>query len=196
MRRSVCCAAALAALAVAPVSWAQSSVYKWTDSQGKVHFSDQPPTEPAKDVSRQRVGGGTVEVSQLPYATQLAAKNNPVTLFTAPQCGDPCVRGRTLLSDRGIPYTERDAQANPKDAQTLRQLIGALQVPVLVLGKESVKGWDESAWHAALDSAGYPRTKLPGSLSPKPVVAPPPPAPPPEPAEPAPAQDAAAPPGK
>ena len=184
MRSSPWIAAALAAaLACAPDAPAQSTVYKWTDSQGKVHFSDSPPTEQAKNVTQKRMGGGEVDVSQLPYATQVAMKKNPVTLYTAPQCGDPCAEARTLLASRGIPYAERDAQANPADAEQVKKLIGALQVPVLVVGADPLKGYEESAWQSALDGAGYPRTKLPGTVAPKPAAPPKPPeAPPPEPA--------------
>lgn len=199
MRSSAWSVAALAmALGLASGAHGQSNVYKWTDSQGKVHFSDTPPNEPAKNVMQKRMGGGTVDVSQLPYATQLAMKNHPVTLYTAPQCGDPCANGRTLLADRGIPYTERDAQANPADAEAVKKLVGALRVPVLLVGSETMKGYDANAWQAALDGAGYPRTKLPGTLTPRPQVAPAPPPPPAASGEAAPSQEApaASPPGK
>ncbi len=178
MRSSPWIGAALAAaLACAPGARAQSTVYKWTDSQGQVHFSDAPPTEQAKNVTQKRMGGGEVDVSQLPYATQVAMKKNPVTLYTAPQCGDPCTEARTLLASRGIPYAERDAQANPADAEQVKKLIGALQVPVLVVGADPLKGYEENAWQSALDSAGYPRTKLPGTVAPKPVASAAPPQP-------------------
>jgi glutaredoxin len=162
-------AAAIAVALVLPA--AAQSVYKWTDSQGKVHCSDTPPTEPATGVTQKRVNTAPAENSQVPYAVQMAMKNHPVTLYTAPQCGDPCADGRTLLGDRGIPYTERNAQGSPADAEAVKKLIGALQVPVLVVGDNPLKGYDASAWHAALDTAGYPRTKLPGTLAPKPQIA-------------------------
>jgi glutaredoxin len=170
-------AALAATLACGLDAAAQSTVYKWTDSQGKVHFSDTPPAEQAKGVTQKRLGGGEVDISQLPYATQLAAKSNPVTLYTAPQCGDPCVNARSLLGARGVPYSERNAQASPADAEEVKRLIGALQVPVLVVGSNHLKGYEEGAWQSALDGAGYPRTRLPGTVAPKPVVAPPPPQP-------------------
>src|SRR6185436_3151331 len=128
-------AAALAgALACAFEAGAQNTVYKWTDSEGKVHFTDTPPPGQAKDVTQKRMGGGEVEATQLPYATQLAMKSNPVTLYTAPQCGDPCANARSLLGSRGVPYSERNAQANPADAEEVKRRIGALQVPLLVVG--------------------------------------------------------------
>jgi glutaredoxin len=163
---------------------AQSTVYKWTDSQGKVHFSDTPPADQAKGVTQKRIGSGDVDTSQLPYATQLAARKNPVTLYTAPHCGDPCTNARSLLGARGVPYSERNAQASPADAEEVKRRIGALQVPVLVIGPDHLKGYEEGAWQAALDGAGYPRTRLPGTVAPRPVVVPPPP-PPPQPEPPA-----------
>jgi hypothetical protein len=55
----------------------------------------------------------------------------------------------------------------------VKKAIGALQVPVLLVGNEALKGYSASAWNGALDSAGYPRTLPVGSLAPKPVIAPP-----------------------
>ena len=165
-----------AALLVASQAQAQSSVYRWVDKDGKVHFSDAPPAEEAKEVSQKSMGGGYVDEGQLPYATQMAMKRSPVTLYTSSNCGDLCASGRELLVNRGIPYSERNAQ-NPAEAETLRKLVGALEVPVLAVGETSLKGFSEGPWHSALDSAGYPRTKLPGQVMPRqpePVPAAPP----------------------
>jgi glutaredoxin len=159
--RALCIAALFTALD-AP---AQTNVYKWTDKDGKVHFSDTPPPMDAKSTSQKRLGGGYVETENLPYATQMAVKRNPVTLYSGGDCGDPCVRGRELLSKRGIPFSERDAQANPADQEALKKLIGGLDVPVLLIGESKIKGYEEGQWHSALDGAGYPRTRLPGQAT-------------------------------
>ena len=151
-----------AALAGALLAQAQTNVYRWTDKDGKVHFSDSPPPADAKDASQRRVGGGGTEDTQLPFATQLAARRNPVILFTGAACGDPCDKARDLLTRRGVPYTERDAQKNAEDQEALKKLAGALEVPYLLIGASGMKGFDEDAWQASLDSAGYPRTRLPG----------------------------------
>ncbi len=153
---------ALAALLVSSAALAQTNVYRWTDKDGKVHFSDAPPAADAKDVTQKQLGGGSVDESQLPYATQMAVRRNPVTLFTSNGCGEVCVQGRALLANRGIPFAERNAEVNPADAEALKQLIGELQVPVLLVGQTPMKGYDEGSWQAALDTAGYPRTRLPG----------------------------------
>jgi glutaredoxin len=166
--------AAIAALLVIAAQ-AQTNVYRWVDKDGKVHFSDTPPPEDAKNATQRRFGGGAADDSQLPYATQQAMKRNPVTLFTGNDCGDPCARGRNLLNARGVPFSEKNAQANAADQEALKKLIGSLDVPLLVVGESKTRGYEESTWNSALDSAGYPRTRLPGQAplrQPAPAAAP------------------------
>jgi glutaredoxin len=99
-------------------------------------------------------------------------KRNPVTLYVSNNCGELCSDGRNLLSQRGIPYTERNAETNPADAEKLKQIAGALQVPLLMVGDRPVKGFDQGNWNSVLDGAGYPRTRLPGQAAPRPTPAP------------------------
>ena len=157
---------AVAALAVS-CAWAQSTVYRWIDKDGKVQFTDSPPPTEAKSVTQKRMGGGYVDDSQLPFATQMASKRHPVTLYTSSDCGDLCAQGRSLLSRRGVPYAERNAQASQADQEALKKLAGSLSVPFLVVGESNVRGFDEDSWNAALDSAGYARTRLPGQAGPR-----------------------------
>jgi glutaredoxin len=161
-------ALALAACAMACAAQAQTSVYRWVDKNGNVHFSSEQPPSDATNVTQKRMGGGGGDEGQVPFATQQAMKTNPVTLFVSNNCGELCADGRKLLSDRGIPYTERNAEANPADADKLKQIVGALQVPLLLVGTRPVKGFDAGTWNSALDGAGYPRTKLPGQAGPRP----------------------------
>ena len=62
MRAFPLTAAALAvALSTALEAPAQTSVYKWTDADGKVYFSDTPPPPSVtKNVTEKRMGGGGV----------------------------------------------------------------------------------------------------------------------------------------
>ncbi|MBC8023839.1 MAG: glutaredoxin family protein [Burkholderiales bacterium] len=163
---------AIAGCALACAAAAQSNVYRWVDKDGKVHFSDGPPPQDAANVTQKRMGGGGVDEGQLPFATQEAMKRNPVTLYVSNKCGDLCTQGRTLLSNRGIPYTERNAETNPADGESLKKILGVLQVPLLMVGERPLKGFDESTWQTALDGAGYPRTKLPGQVGPRQAAAP------------------------
>src|SRR4051812_20635403 len=90
--------------ALALQAFAQGNVYRWTDKEGKVHFSDAPPPDDAKDVSQKRIGADPSDASAIPYESQVAMKRHPVTLYVADKCA-PCDEARALLSRRGIPYT-------------------------------------------------------------------------------------------
>jgi glutaredoxin len=111
------------------------------------------PVDGAKQVEQRRVQGYLAPAQPIPYATQQAAKHFPVTLWTA-NCGSACDKAKSHLARRGIPYTTKDAEA---DRDGLRKATGGLEVPVLVVGREALKGYAASTWDTALDAAGYPR---------------------------------------
>jgi len=143
------------------------SVYRWVDKDGKVSYSDTPPPADVKNVQQKRLGSGvTVDQDQLPYGVKLAMEKNPVALF-ANACGEPCSGGRALLSKRGVVYTERDPEKSAADAEALKKVAGALDVPVLTVGDKMMRGFDADAWNAALDAAGYPRNS-PFTTAPEP----------------------------
>ena len=148
---------------------AQSTLYRWVDKDGKVIFSDTPPPADVKDATQKRYGQAIPDQEQ-PYATQQAMKRNPVMLYVVPNC-DPCAKGRELLSNRGVPFSERDAQSNIETQQALKKLTGDLNVPLLVIGENRIKGFEEGSWNSALDTAGYPKERPYGQAPTQPTNA-------------------------
>lgn len=134
-------------------------VYKWTDSAGRVHYSDQPPPSSARSSAQMRGKGNVVEVDKESYDMRLARERNPVQLYSA-ACGPLCSQAEEHLRKRGIAFTLRDPSKDPEHGVALRQLTGALEVPVIVVGKAHQKGYEASSWDSLLDAAGYPRTPL------------------------------------
>ena len=135
-----------------------AQLYRWVDEKGNVEWRDTPPPPHAKKVEQRNMSGNTIETSTLPYSVQQAVKKFPVTLW-AFDCGEPCDRARAHLQKRGVPHVERNAQKEP---DALKSITGTLEVPVLLVGSRHLKGYLESDWDAALDSAGYPKTMPPG----------------------------------
>ena len=136
-----------------------AELYRWVDADGKVHYTDQQPPASAKKVEEKNLSSSTINTSELPYATQQAIKKSPVTLY-ANDCGEPCKQARDHLAQRGIPYATKNPQTSVADAEALKKLIGEAVVPVLVVGSAASKGYEKSAWDAALDTAGYPKSAL------------------------------------
>ena len=147
---------------------AQSELYRWVDADGKVHYSDQLPPANIKQVEKKKAAGGKPSDAPLPYVLQQAVKNFPVTLYTS-DCGDACARARALLAKRGVPYTEMDA-TDALTQEELRKLTGGpLDVPVLKVGRDAVRGFEEGQWNTSLDAAGYPNKPL---MAPRPPTKP------------------------
>ncbi len=152
---------------------AHADYYRWTDADGTVHYSDQPPPAHVRKVETVKAAGGRPTEAPLPYVLQQAVTNFPVLLFST-QCGDACKRAGELLAKRGIPYTELDAEA-PEVQEELKKLTGGpLEVPVLKVGNDALRGFEEGQWNMALDAAGYPQTPM---IPPRPPAKPVKPAP-------------------
>jgi glutaredoxin len=145
------------ALAAAASGAAAGELYRWVDENGRVHYTDQPPPPQARSAERKRLGDKP-DAAQLPYALKEAVKNFPVTLYTADDCGEACKQASAYLSRRGVPFTEKDAR-RPDNANTVMSLTGGkLEVPVLTVGRNTLRGYEQGAWANALDAAGYPRS--------------------------------------
>jgi len=154
-----------------------AQLYRWVDEKGRVEWRDTPPPANAKKVERRTVGGSVVETSTLPFSVQQAMQNFPLVLYVT-DCGDGCTKARAHLNRRGLPFSERNPQ---DDIETYKKLTeGRLEVPLLFVGRQALRGYEEGAWDSALDAAGYPRVVIGAKPQPKPV---PPPAPKPAPAD-------------
>ena len=147
-------------LAVALAGAQAQQMYRWVDKDGRVNYTQQPPPADAKNVQRRTSASGAADPGDLPYATQLAAKNYPVTLYTSADCGQACVNARASLEKRGVPFQEI-VVSNDSSLENLKRLTGKTEVPVLRVGTQIEVGFEPEGWKAALDLAGYPASGPP-----------------------------------
>ena len=138
---------------------ALGQAYRWIDKDGRVHYTQTPPPPDAKDVQRKKLGGNVAESSNLPFATQRAAQNFPVTLYTSPDCGAPCDGARSNLVKRGVPFREISV-VDQKSVEDLKRVSGKVQLPALVVGSQVQSGFLEGTYKSALDDAGYPSSTI------------------------------------
>jgi glutaredoxin len=147
----------LALLAVALAVPADAQVYRWTDEQGRVRYSDTPPPPSAKEKKR---FGPTAQERARAASKQLAAaaEKFPLTLYSSPTCAAPCAAARAALNKRGVPFREVQVWDDATNAE-LKRASGGNEVPVLMVGERAaVKGFEQAAFDQALDSAGYPKS--------------------------------------
>src|SRR3954466_3774525 len=71
-----------------------ADMYRWVDDKGTVNYTPYPPPVNIRNVEAKKLDGGKATASDAPYSVQIAAKNFPVTLYSTPECGDPCKGAR------------------------------------------------------------------------------------------------------
>ena len=136
------------------------TIYKIVGADGKVTWSDKPPVN-AQQGKVATTGVGAVAAnpsSALPLELRPIAAKYPVVLYTTTQCA-PCDTGRTILTVRGVPFTERTV-ITPDDRASLLRQMGDDSMPALTIGTQRLKGLSESEWIQYLDAAGYPKSSV------------------------------------
>jgi glutaredoxin len=146
-------------------------IFRIVGPDGRITFSDKaPPEGNARVAAAVAAPGAANGNSALPFELRQAASRYPVTLYTGPGCA-PCVTGKTLLTGRGIPFTEKTVTSN-EDIEALKRLAGAPSLPFLTIGGQQLRGFSEIEWVRFLDAAGYPKTsQLPASYTLPPATA-------------------------
>jgi len=139
---------------------AVAQAYRWVDKEGRVHYTDSPPPPGASGVQKKNFRGGGPETADLPYATQVAAANFPVTIYVSAECGAPCENARALLVKRSVPFREIGVDTQER-LDEVKKLSGNTHLPLLLVGKEMQSGFNESGLNGLLDSAGYPSSASP-----------------------------------
>lgn len=155
---------------------AHAQVYRSVGPDGRVSFSDSPPSARGSEAPKGPAEAAmpTGSNAALPYELRQTVQRYPVTLYTTTAC-EACSSGRQLLTQRGVPFTEKTVSSNA-DIDALKKITGADGLPALGIGQQQLKGFSESEWNQYLDAAGYPkRSQLPASWragSPTPLTAP------------------------
>jgi hypothetical protein len=135
---------------------AQAEIYRWTDSDGKVHYSDNPP--PDAKVEQRKLNDNRVESTKQSFETTRAAQVAPVTLYVSTDCKDVCDQARKLLNTRKVPFSENVIKTKEDlDAFTKLTGIKAPRAPTLLVGSKPIEGFEAGAWNSALDVVGYPK---------------------------------------
>ena len=73
-------------------------------------------------------------------------------------CGEGCKQAVAYLTRRGVPFTEKDARLPDNANAVMSHAGGKIEVPLLIVGRSALRGYEETTWANALDAAGYPRS--------------------------------------
>ena len=142
---------------VAAVAQAQE-IYRWTDANGRVHYSaDKPPAGVKSKVVESRVSSivGPATVTGKPPAPRAAAPARPldVVMYATDWCGY-CRQAREFFARGGIRYTELDIEKSAS-AHAEYKGLGGRGVPLIVVGDQRMSGFSEARLTQMLKAAGH-----------------------------------------
>jgi glutaredoxin len=145
-RKSRCLLSALFAGVMMGASGVQAGIYKWTDENGRVHFSDRPPVAGGAESVLLREtntyeGVGAGDTRETTPDEHNAVKAKKVVMYSAPWCG-VCKRARQFFKARGIPFREMDVERSTMARRELERM-NARGVPVILVGGKRMSGFSE-----------------------------------------------------
>jgi glutaredoxin len=152
-RRSL--AVALVIALAAAQSATLAGVYKWTDAQGVLHFSDKPPADGSADQVQLRPtnsfpGGMPAEATPTTAVqTKRPVKARSVVMFSAEWCGY-CRKARQYFQANRVAFRERDVDKDPAARREYERL-GGTGLPLILVGDQRLSGFSEDGFRRLYD---------------------------------------------
>lgn len=115
----------------------QAEIYKWTDTNGKVHFSDQKPAHPGLAPLELKVN--TYQSVSYGKTNSNVSGNGKVVMYSTDWCGY-CKQARKYFKQQFISFTEYDIEKNAR-ARAQYAKLGATGVPVILVGNKRMNGF-------------------------------------------------------
>ncbi len=142
LARNLISALLLLPLAVAPGVWA-NGIYKWTDAEGKIHFTDKPPA--GGDVEELQLNINTYGSQSTPVSPKAAVtdagKGKQVVMYSTEWC-QYCKKAREYFRSQNIAFREYDIEKSSKGRAEYKRLKGT-GVPIILVGTQRMNGFSE-----------------------------------------------------
>ena len=152
---------------------ASAQVYRWTDKDGTVHYSEEPPPEgqpgrklelPEEERTKPGSSGDQREARREEAAPRTAPPPQPGRPFGAPpkaKCGALidlyttswcpwCKKARDYFNGRGVAFVEHDIEATPGPVEVRYGLDVDRRVPAAIICGRLVRGFSPEQYQAAL----------------------------------------------
>lgn len=121
-------------------SGALSEIYRWTDEQGNVHYSDRKTSRHVSKKVEVRVNA----YESVSYDSSIFDTGKKVVMYSTEWCGY-CKKAKRYFNMKGITYTEYDVEKNAR-AKSEYEKMGATGVPVILVGKKRMNGFSEKGF--------------------------------------------------
>lgn len=141
----------LLALAVAATAAAQT-IYRWTDANGKVHYTSEPRPNAKASAIRSRVSSYSAPAKVEPAPGAPAAQATQTVVMYATTWCPYCAKARDYFARSGIAYVEHDIETSAAAHAEFKRL-GGRGVPLILVGREQMNGFSEQGFENLLARA-------------------------------------------
>ncbi|MCB1836156.1 MAG: glutaredoxin family protein [Alcanivoracaceae bacterium] len=125
-----------------------AEIYRWTDAEGRVHFSDEPHnTMPSEQVSVRVNSYESVTYESLGSYTPPSDKR--VIMYSTSWC-TYCKKARNYFERNRVRYVEYDIEESTRARKEFDQL-GGRGVPLIVVGRTKMSGFSEAGFREIYD---------------------------------------------
>lgn len=157
-----CAPALLALLLGCAASFAQAGVYRWTDANGIVQYSDRKPESVEVETVRvqTRVPPAPMRTEVAPTAggaesPAISVQREPVdvVMYLSPRCGW-CRKAERFFDGRGVPWRGIDITASTQAKREFEQR-GGRGTPLIYIDGERFSGFSQDRLERELASRGW-----------------------------------------
>jgi len=129
---------------------AKAGVYKWVDSKGNVHYSDQEKSG-SKKITLDKINSiSTPTVSNNLLSTPTySPKPKKVIMYSTSWCG-VCKRARQFMKQNNIAFIEKDIEKS-NSARVAYDKYKAKGVPLILVGRQKMNGFSPTKLVAMLE---------------------------------------------
>lgn len=130
-----------------PASQGAAEIYRWTDADGRVHFSDRPVADrQASRVELPPVNSFRgVRVEELPTSVYRRGERwvaPDVVIYGADWCKF-CLKAKAYFDAKGIQYQNRDIDVD-QSARDEYDALGGNGIPLILVGDGRMSGFSEA----------------------------------------------------
>jgi glutaredoxin len=127
---------------------AQAKIYKWTDAEGKSHFSASKPADPASIENRNDLEVKSPQPTPADNKAQTTAPQ--VDLYVTSWC-PYCKKAMAFLRKNNIAFNTYDIEQDASAAARKKDLDpGYGGIPLAIINGTTIRGFSESSYQQAL----------------------------------------------
>ena len=125
-----------------------AEIFKWTDAQGRTHFTDKPPKSATTETVKLRINSfSSPTVEPFSFDESLISKrkvSQDVVMYSTTWCGY-CKQARRYFQQNSIAFAEYDVEKSDKGKRDYKKMNGR-GVPIILVGDKRMNGFSPGAF--------------------------------------------------